>query len=367
MAIKNSRGETLIDEPIKLHDESGKLACPGYATSMLVEYDRARIKASKHRIKEWDYYLVNDDEYAVALTLNDMGYLGMLSASVLDLRSGTFKTSTALTPFPMGKFNMPPSTTSGTSEFKTKQVWMKFKAAGGARRIECTFFKFDGDEDLSVSIVLDQEPRDTMVIVTPWAEDDSAFYFNQKIIAMRAEGSFRKGGLTHQFKTENSFGLLDWGRGVWTRDNTWYWSAAQGWQDGVGGNAPGTHKFGFNLGYGFGDTTAASENMVFVDGVAHKLGRVDFGIPELEGAAGATKLEGRYDFLKPWHITDDEGRLDLTFTPSIDRCDYTDAKIIVSDQHQVFGTFDGHVILDDGTKFQVKALRGFAEAVRNKY
>ena len=93
--ITNERGEIFINEPIDLHDDSGRLTTPGYATSMIVNYDRARIRAAKHRIKEWDYYLVTDDKYAVALTLNDMGYLGMLSASVVDLENGSFKTSTA--------------------------------------------------------------------------------------------------------------------------------------------------------------------------------------------------------------------------------------------------------------------------------
>ena len=41
---------------------------------------------------------------------------------------------------------------------------------------------------------------------------------------------------------------------MWTYDNVWYWAAAQGHQAG--------HVVGLNLGYGFGDTTAASENMV---------------------------------------------------------------------------------------------------------
>lgn len=367
MPTINERGEVRYTEPVDLHDEQGNLNACGWATSLLIKYDRSRLKAGWHRIKEWDYYLVYDEDYAIALTLNDMGYLGMLSASMLDFKSNTYITQTALTPFPRGTFNMPPSTTEGVSEHETKQVRMRFKAANGARRLECTFKKFDGDEDLSLDIVLDREPRDSMVIATPWPEDPKAFYFNQKIIAMRAEGSFRKGDLVHEFKGDSAFGLLDWGRGVWTRDNTWYWSAAQGWQDGAGGNEQGSHIFGFNLGYGFGDTTAASENMVFIDGVAHKLGRVDFGIPELEDGASAPKLEGRYDFLKPWHVTDDEGRLDLNFTPSLDRFDYTDVKLVISDQHQVFGTFDGYVVLDDGSRFEVAGLKGFAEAVRNKY
>ena len=66
-------------------------------------------------------------------------------------------------------------------------------------------------------------------------------------------------------------------------------------------------------------------------------------------------------------MKDDEGRLDLMFTPDLDRSDFMDFKAIVSDQHQVFGLFDGWVKLDDGTRFAVHGLRGFAEAVHNRY
>ena len=66
-------------------------------------------------------------------------------------------------------------------------------------------------------------------------------------------------------------------------------------------------------------------------------------------------------------MTDGEGRLDLMFTPAIDRIDYMDFKLIRSDQHQVFGTFDGTVVLDDGTRFPIEGLRGSAEVIHNVY
>lgn len=37
--------------------------------------------------------------------------------------------------------------------------------------------------------------------------------------------------------------------------------------------------FGFNIGYGFGNTSAASENMLFYNGKSHKLEDVKFNIP----------------------------------------------------------------------------------------
>ena len=140
-------------------------------------------------------------------------------------------------------------------------------------------------------------------------------------------------------------------RGVWTYKNTWYWSAAQGEANG--------RVIGFNLGYGFGDTKAASENMLFCDGTAHKLGRIDFGIPK--------KPDGSDDLLSAWHFADEEGRVDLVFTPILDRASKTDVLVICSDQHQVFGHFTGTVRLDDGSEIQLDHFLGFAEKVFNKW
>ncbi len=350
-------GQIRITEPGPLLNEEGTLARVGYATSLLLEYDRSRIAASKLRIKEWDYYLVNDDDYALAFTVGDMGYLTLVSASLLDFKQGTFITQSTMAPLPLGSVGMPSTSAFGITHFSDKRAAMIFEAADGMRHLVVNFSDFKDDKPLIAEIILDREPRDSMVIATPWVEDDTAFYYNQKIVGMRAIGSFALGKLYHEFNGRSSFGLLDWGRGVWTRDNMWYWGVAQGNQNG--------RVFAMNLGYGFGDTTAASENMLFVDGVAHKLGRVDFGIPVRDGEA---KTVGeRFDLMKPWHVTDDEGRLDLTFTPDIDRVDYVDLKVIVSDQHQVFGLFNGWVQLDDGSKFEIRDLRGSAEAVHNMY
>lgn len=349
--------QTRLRQPGPLLDERGELACAGYATRPLLSYERAAIGAPPWRIKEWDYYLVNDDEYAVAFTVSDLGYLSLASVSLMDFVRGKFITKSTMGAFPMGRLCLPEDSSFGVTQFADKKAQISFEVAGGMRLLSATFEDFAEGHPLQVEAVLSNEPRDSMVIATPWAEDSRAFYYNRKIVGMDAIGGFALGELRHDFHEGSSFGLLDWGRGVWTYDNIWFWGIAQGMQQG--------HRFAMNLGYGFGDTSAASENMVFVDGIAHKLGRIDFGIPLAN--PDAARMGERYDLMRPWHMTDDEERLDLVFTPQIDRCDLTDLKLIVTDQHQVFGLFDGHVVLDDGTRFEVRGLRGAAEVVHNKY
>ena len=336
--------------PGPLLDAKGNLCEPGYATSLLKTYDRKSIKAGKMRIKEWDYYLITNDRFGVTLTIDDNGYMGLLSASVLDFGSCTETTVSPMFWLPMGKTGFPASSSSGDVQKTLKHASGAFTHTTEGRRLQFRIDRFCGGDPFECDIILTDEPKDSMVIATPF-EKEGHFYYNQKIIGMRAGGFFAIGGKRTELDPGTTFGLLDWGRGVWTYKNTWYWSASQGEING--------HVFGFNLGYGFGDTTAASENMLFYDGIAHKLGRVDFGIPK--------KADGSDDLMSPWHFTDDAGRLDLTFTPILDRASKTDVKIICSDQHQVFGRFTGTATLDDGSVITIGDFLGFAEKVFNKW
>ena len=333
-----------------LLDPSGTLSEAGYATALVKTYDRNAIRGGKSRIKEWDYYLIHNGKYAVALTIADNSYMGMLSASFLDFENRTEKTVSPMFWLPFGKTGFPASSDSGDIVKSIPGASGSFTLENGARRLRFHLDKFDGDSAFDCDILLTDAPKDTMVIATPFAEKKTAFYYNQKIIAMRAAGSFTIGGVTRAFDPAESFGLLDWGRGVWTYDNTWYWGAGQGVVEG--------HVIGFNIGYGFGDVSAASENMVFLDGVAHKLERLTFNIPQ---------TNGKEDYLSPWTFSSSDGRFETSFTPILDRAACTAVGPLLSDQHQVFGYMDGKLVLDDGSKISLNHFLCFAEKVHNKW
>lgn len=329
-----------------LLDESGNLREPGWSRSLVQKYDRKMIKAPKWRIKEWDYYLVLTDRFAGAFTISDDGYIGLQSVSLLNFDGEPWEhTETVLNPFPMGKLNLPSDSSSGVTEYKDKRLQMRFAVEGMTRHITCHFDNFWNNKPFDCDIILSQPPMDSMVIATPW-DKNHAFYYNQKINCMRASGYMQYDDVIYTFKPETDFGTLDWGRGVWTYDNTWFWGS---------GNADvNGHAFGFNIGYGFGNTKAASENVIFYDGKVHKLDDITFHIPE----SGYTD---------PWKFTSSDGRFEMDFVPVLDRAANLNFKVIVSDQHQVFGRMSGRAILDDGTVIEIKDVMCFAEKVHNKY
>ena len=339
-----------ITKAIPLLDEKGNLTEPGYAKSLLPIYERAKVKGGKTRLKEWDYYYVGNDRFGIALTIADNSYMGLDSISFLSFEGDPWEiTKSPMRIFPMGKTNLPESSASGISRIFGPGYSMEFTVAGGKRVLTAHMDNFRGKESINIQLTLLKEPAESIVICTPF-EKEGHFYYNQKINCMRAHGTVTIGADTYTFSPEDSFGVLDWGRGVWTYHNTWYWGSASGL---VGGA-----DFGFNIGYGFGDTSAASENMLFYRGKAHKLSQVTFHIP--------TK-DGKEDYLAPWKFTSDDGRFEMDFSPILNRASNTDFKLLKSDQNQVFGRFNGTATLDDGTVLQIRDLLGFAEKVENKW
>lgn len=330
----------------RLLNQDGSLREPGWSKDLVQTYDRKAIRAPKFSIKEWDYYLVLNDSFGCAITLSDNGYFGLQSITFLDFKAPREHTKTVLNLFPMGKFKLSPTSKKGNAFYKDKNLDIKYIISEGQRHITCECKKFLNGKSFKCDITLHQPPMDTMVIATPWLEKKTAFYYNQKINCMRASGTMWVDGKIYTFNPKTDFGTLDWGRGVWTHDNTWYWGSGNGIVNGK--------TFGFNIGYGFGDTTAATENMLFYDGKCHKIDDVTFHIPSTS-------------YTDPWTFSSSDGRFEMGFIPIIDRAAKIDAKVISTDQHQVFGKMSGTATLDDGTVLQVKDLLCFAEDVHNKY
>ena len=333
-----------------LLNENGELVEAGYAKSLIKRYDRSKIKANSLRIKEWDYYLVYNEDYGVALTIDDNSYMGLNSVTFLDFKNKTEVTKSPMKFMTKGKTNFPSTSKVGNVESKSKNYSFQFLNDGKTRKLLVYLKNFKDGKDINVSLELTDEPEDSMVIVTPFKENKKAFYYNQKIVGFKTCGMVSIGDKKYNFEKSNTRAILDWGRGVWTYKNTWFWGAGAGTIDG--------REFGFNFGYGFGDTSSATENMIFVDGIAQKLENVHFDIP---------MKNGKEDYLNKWRIVSDDGRVNLKFSPIIDRHANSDILIISSNQHQVFGLLDGTIRLENGEMLALKNYLAFFEKVVNKW
>lgn len=342
-----------ITESQRLLNADGNIAEPGFAKKLYWQYDRKDIKANKLRIKEWDYYYIGTQDYGLCLTVSDVGYVSSLSVSLLKFGDKPFQINDSeLGILPLGKVNMPSTSVSGNVSTKAGTFDVTFNNDGNIRHLFGKYENYNNSgKTLTFDVKLYDTPEESMVIATPFNKDKH-FYYNQKINCMKADGFVKFDDIDWQFNEDNqALGTLDWGRGVWTYDNTWYWGSGQMVLD--DGNI-----FGFNIGYGFGDTSAASENMLFYNGKSHKLDQIKFNIPY---------RNGEYYYTEPWTFTSNDGRFEMTFKPVIDRVAPIDLKVMCMIPHQVFGLISGKAILDDGTVIEIKDRMVFAERVHNKW
>lgn len=342
--------QTEITAPLNLLDAQGHLSQPGWARHPFWRYERSAIHAPKWRIKEWDYFSVlsPDQKFGLTLTMSDLGFAGLFALCFLDFERGFFHQVDTLSLLPLGKTGFPAGSDEGVIRFGNATLELEFNYTPGRRTLRFSapgLMNAQGDKGLCGTITLEQDPAlHSMNIATSWAENRRAFYYNRKINCMPASGGFTIGTHRYTFAPERDFGALDWGRGNWTYKNRWYWGSASGHAQG--------HALGWNIGYGFSDRSAASENMLLVDGVAHKLAEVTFHLDER-------------DYTRPWRFSSSDQRFEMQFTPLLDRHSSIHLGLIRSVQHQVFGHFTGTVVLDDGRAIAVDRFLGFAEDVLN--
>jgi hypothetical protein len=332
--------------------QDGTLSEEGWAKQLLMDYNRKSVRAPSWRIKEWDYFYVLDDaqQIGITFTLADLGYMGLAAVAVLDFKKKSFAQLDSISLFPLGKIGLLPHSGDGKVLFEDKKLLLGYDYQLPNRKItfHAPVFKMNAKTSSlrgNLDLFCDQN-KDTMVIATSWKEKRTAFYYNQKINCMPVKGLIEIGTKRYEFSPENAFAGMDWGRGVWTYNNRWYWGSASALLHG--------EAFGFNIGYGFSDRSPASENAIFYKGKIHKLDEITFHMDN-------------NDYMKPWKFSSNDERFRMDFTPLIDRHSSTNLLLLKSIQHQVFGLYSGEVVLDDGKRLVVDSMLGFAEDVLNRW
>ena len=328
-----------LTQPGSLLDARGRLAQVGWSRKRLLDCNLEQTRFYRFRIKRWDYYAIFTPKRFFSATIADLGYAGNIFVYTLDFATGELHEEGLVIPFGNG-IRLERNPEAGEASFQNDKVSLQFHVDGGKRRVDVQWAGYHNGRGIHAEIVLDSLPEhESMNIVIPIGA--RRFYDNTKINCMPAHGFIQYGDQREDLDPATCIGSLDWGRGVWEYQSYWNWASASGF-------LPDGRTVGLNLGQGFGDLSKATENAIVLNGRIHKLGVVRFNYKS-------------GDYMHPWCFTDDEERLDLTFTPFKDRTARTNLGIIFSEVHQMFGRYHGMVVLDDGSRLQIHDLIGFAE------
>ncbi len=337
--------QTELTQAGNLLDPNGRLTQAGWSRQPLLvcNLEHARFYSlrllQRFRMKRWDYYAIFTPGRFFSATIADLGYAGNIFVYTLDYATGSLHEEGLVIPLGRG-IVLPRNSTAGDAHFADGRLSLDFRVTPTGRSLSVKWPGFDGGRGIQADIQLHcPAEHESMTIVIPIGA--RRFYYNHKINCMPAEGKLRYGDISEELNPAECLGSLDWGRGVWEYRSFWNWASASGF-------LPDGRRVGINLGCGFGDTSAATEDALILEGRLHKLGAVKY-----DYTSG--------DYMRPWRFTDREGRLELEFTPFKERLARTNLGVITSEVHQMFGRYRGQAVSDEGEKIHIEDLLGFAE------
>lgn len=345
--------EREVTEPVDLCLPGGRVLNPAARGWSRFPVQNCNIAGTWGRKKRWDYWAVLTPTHALSVTYADVDYLGITDVWWVDLRTGRHGGRNRPVPGAAG-IHLPDR--PGTSPLRSAARHQILDLTDDDRgtRLSAAWTEPDGTPaSLDVLVEL-PEGHESLNVVIPWS--DRTFQFTSKHQARPAHGELVIGderipigaGEGADVGDVTAWGVLDVGRGRWPYSTRWNWG-------GGAGTATTGEVVGIQIGGKWTEGTGYTENGVIVDGRLSKLGE---------------ELAWYYDWdrpTEPWRVIDPGGRMDLTLTPVHDKHTRLELGVLGTEVHQVFGTWAGTVVTDDGTELTVDGIVGFAEESRSRW
>ena len=336
-------------EPTRMFAEDGRVLAAGWARKNVFQYDRLRVKPVAHR-KEWDFYQLSNGRCMAQITFCNITLGGYTSALLVDLKDRRVIAS-ELAPYVGGANRyVLPSRGDAPNHVKYAVGGVTFEADTDEDRRALSFHGSDMVCDFTMDIPRGLENITTLL---PFKGLPYSYFLTTKQNCMPCAGTVRTGGGTYEFSKDDTFCVLDWGRVCTPYRMLWYWGNGSTCLAGTDGKK---HTFGFELTWGIGDESNATETCLFYDGRAHKIGAVDdetFPKPD--------------KYMEPWHFLSEDGRFDMTMTPFYDHHSDLNVGVMRMHSHQVHGLWSGSATLDDGTVLEIRDMYAFCEYVENRW
>jgi hypothetical protein len=339
--------ERELTEPVDLCAADGRHLNPDARGWSRVPLHRANLSGGWGRTKRWDYWALLGDDLVVSLTYADVDYLGIVAAWWCEPSTGRTGGRELAVPLARG-IRLPDVPGSMPLSFRSAHLGVRIEDDPDGTTLTARWRERDGSVGGLDARVALPAGHESVNVVIPWTE--TTFQYTSKHQARPATGTLRIGGEQRRLGDGGgqAWGVLDVGRGRWPYRTRWNWGSGAG-------RAGDGRAVGLQVGGMWTAGTGATENGIVVDGVVVKLG---------------DELAWRYDWdrpLAPWHVTSPDGGLDLTLSPVHDRHARTEALVLGTEVHQVFGTWSGHVPTPDGDRLELTGAVGFAEESRSRW
>lgn len=293
-------------------------------------------------LKEWEAFQLGDDDHFVLGAVYNAKSLGLLQVLVVDKHAATIRRFETKLPAPMLSVARGLDDTTSHGDFSGLSISIGNELSGGIVTVDATRAARDGNPSLALHVTGACGPDDAahLVIVHPFS-DDAALYSHKAMMPMN--GSLVLGDDRIGFADDRGFLILDDHHGDYPRPMRYDWIT------GVRRSADGVVE-GFNLTDNqIRDPQTYNENAIWIGDRLHRLPPVTF-----------TRPDGPWG---PWHVRDEQGAVDVTFTPTVRSTMHVGPRKILAAYYAPYGWFEG-VIHAENTTLAVDGVFGVGEQKR---
>ncbi|MGI2327823.1 DUF2804 domain-containing protein [Planococcus sp. YIM B11945] len=329
--------ERELTDPVMLCDAKGQLNpnAIGYARQPLIE---CNLRGNFLRKKKWNYWCVFGEEIMFSATISHLDYAAVCFVYFLNYETQRFYEKTVVLPFT--RHIKLSNHVLDNSFFYHDEMSIQFDYSENKTHIKVLVDDFEGESLQADLGIVYPSAHETLNVVIP--RNRQTFQFTAKYHSLPVSGSVKIGSQRYEFEQDDSYAILDYGRGIWPRESSWNWAMAS--QRCLG------KIIGLNFGGKWTDGTGMTENAFFVNGKMTKIHE------------DVLFRYNRENFKEPWLIhTKFSDDVKLTFTPFFERVSKMDAKLVKSEVHQLFGYYNGYVRDPDGKKVKILQLLGAIE------
>ncbi|WP_233079214.1 DUF2804 domain-containing protein [Rheinheimera soli] len=289
---------------------------------------KASALARYFNYKQFQFICVTGADWLLAVAIADIRYANSGFAYLYSFDSNKAISKGLLLPGALGN-QMSDSPCSG----EAKQQFGAYKVA---IKTNSTNWQLSIDtKELKANLTIEKAQQMPLALNAPTGYN--GFTYTEKSNALKVSGSLELQGKT--LDLTQALAGYDFSAGFMRRQTSWRWASINAMVEGK--------AFGLNMAAGVNET-GLCENALWFDG-------------QIQHLSPASFVFDRKDDKKPWQVSCLCGEVQLEFMPLYCRKEKVNIGLLASNFRQYVGFYTGFVLLQNGTKLQLNAVKGLAE------
>ena len=289
---------------------------------------KANALARYFNYKQFQFICVTGSDWLLAVAIADIRYANSGFAYLYNFDSNQTISQGLLLPGALGcQMSDSPSAGEAKQHFAAYKVAIKTSATDWQLNIDT--------KELKANLIITKASQMPLALCAPTGYN--GWTYTEKSNALAVSGTLEFQGKT--LDLAQALANYDFSSGFMRRQTSWRWASINAMIEGK--------AFGLNMAAGVNET-GLCENALWFNG-------------QIQHLSPASFIFDRKDDTKAWQVSSLCGEVQLEFTPLYCRQEKVNIGLLASNFRQYVGLYTGFVVLQNGTKLQLNAVKGLAE------